>query len=298
MGRKILHTYNTIRKLGVDESLPFAERRPIYLTNIFYMSAGVFTLLYLPFYCGWGMWTTAGVAVLNILCCAAGVILNSRKAYMAAKFLVVTSVCLLLITHGLEVGRESFVQMIFIPTMIGMISVFDFRKIQSFIIAIAIPVLFILTLEFIQYNELVFIETKPEKAQILYYANLLTTIAGSIIVIRFFTVTFKDQTDLLEKQAIRLNDSKETMIQTFQIARIGFSEVDLESRIAYWEAGLKKIIGVPADFQPTIDKFLKMVHPEDLDRIQTSIGETITQGKEFVRSYRLIRPIDKKVVYH
>lgn len=297
MGKTFDNMYSSIRDLGVDDSLPFADRRRIYLTNVFSLFAGGFTLLYMPFYCGWGMWGTFFAAIINVLGFTIGVMLNARKKYLSAKFIIVFSICLLLFTHGLEVGRESFVQMIFIPVIMGMIPIFDSRKVISFIIAVSLPILCLLSLEFIQYKGLDLIEPKVEKAQFLYYANLFTTIAGSILILRFFTLTFEDQTDLLERQAAKLNDSKETMIQTFQIARIGFSEVDLEKRIANWGPGLKKIIGVPPDFVPTIDMFLEMVHPDDLERIKSSIEETISKGKEFVRTYRLIRPADKEVIY-
>lgn len=294
--QKVLHIYKRVFRSGINPDLSLQESQQVYLSNVFAFFTTLFTLGFLPFYFIFEIKTTFMVAVATVIILPISIFLNSKKLHQWAKFSMLLIICLLLGTQGLEIGKEAHIQMLYIPLVIGMVAIVDTKEKFIFSLAISIPIFCIILLVFLQSNEFELIPLKTEHAEFFYYLNLTTTILGSIIVIGFFGQNFRRQTMLLEKRTEELEQSKKSMIQTFQIARIGFSEVDLQKKTLNWGPGIKKILGLSLEYKPTFERYYGMVHPEDRSHIREAIRRTLEKGESFEQTYRMIRQTDQQII--
>jgi PAS domain S-box-containing protein len=57
-----------------------------------------------------------------------------------------------------------------------------------------------------------------------------------------------------------------------------------------WSEELYRIFGVTREFQPGLEAFLELVHPEDRERTATAVRAAVRDGTEYKNSYRIIRP--------
>jgi PAS domain S-box-containing protein len=79
------------------------------------------------------------------------------------------------------------------------------------------------------------------------------------------------------------------------LAHIGSWLWDLRTGAVQWSAEFHRIHGVdPLDFDGTFESHLGLIHPEDRDRIQAAMVESVESGRPFNGEYRVVRP-DKEI---
>ncbi|MFB2973847.1 PAS domain S-box protein [Aerosakkonema sp. BLCC-F183] len=82
-----------------------------------------------------------------------------------------------------------------------------------------------------------------------------------------------------------------------RIAHLGSWETDLQTQEIVWSEEVFRIFGRdPASGPPSYTEFRQSVHPDDLDRHDVSIQQTIEQGQLYEYEYRLLHP-DGKLRY-
>ena len=75
-----------------------------------------------------------------------------------------------------------------------------------------------------------------------------------------------------------------------EIARIGDLEWDIDSDRMHWSSTLYGIYGVaPADFSPSLDDFLALIHPDDRERVRSYARTLREDGKPCAAEYRIVR---------
>jgi PAS domain S-box-containing protein len=95
-----------------------------------------------------------------------------------------------------------------------------------------------------------------------------------------FTGSLRDITDAMEA-AERLRRSTELLRQTGRLGKIGGWERDLSTNVPVWTEEVRAIVGVEADFQPTVENAHQFYAPEALPILQRAVHETIETGKSF-----------------
>ena len=75
------------------------------------------------------------------------------------------------------------------------------------------------------------------------------------------------------------------------IAHIGSWDWDLKTNIIAWSDELFKISGfTPGTFDPSFNKFLEVVHPDDRAAIQLTVQKAIETKQDFFSTIRMVRP--------
>ena len=92
---------------------------------------------------------------------------------------------------------------------------------------------------------------------------------------------------LTENQQLRL-------LATQQIAEEGFWESDLVNKVHTWSPKLLDMLGLPADFRPTLESFMAMVHPDDREIIDKALWEHLDDRKPYDVTYRLKNGADNR----
>lgn len=100
-------------------------------------------------------------------------------------------------------------------------------------------------------------------------------------------------TDTTEKR----HAEEKLKLKQFQLAEaqrlthLGSWDVDFSTGKSIWSDEFYRILGVsPQSFEPTISNFLKLVHPDDLDKLQQWINKSHSGDNPGVMEHRIIRP--------
>jgi two-component system, LuxR family, sensor kinase FixL len=98
-----------------------------------------------------------------------------------------------------------------------------------------------------------------------------------------------DVTELVNKdQALR--ESEERMRVAAEAVNLGIWEWDL-SKDEIWATNARRaLVGWPASGKIALKDFMCRLHPDDRDRVQQTIDDTIHSGEDFDSEYRLILP--------
>lgn len=76
-----------------------------------------------------------------------------------------------------------------------------------------------------------------------------------------------------------------------RIAHIGGFEWDIASDSVTWTDELFRIYGrEPRSFTPSFDSFIDQIHPDDQDRVRTTVMRALEERSEYVMAERVIRP--------
>lgn len=78
--------------------------------------------------------------------------------------------------------------------------------------------------------------------------------------------------------------------QSEHIARIGSWEQELETGEEYWSAENRSILGLPVSSPIDLERFLTVVHQEDLASLAFAIEHAIMKGGMWDMEFRLMRP--------
>jgi len=102
-------------------------------------------------------------------------------------------------------------------------------------------------------------------------------------------VMAQDVTERRRSEAA-MRDQRKLLEDAQQMARIGVFEWITRTNKVTWSAELEEIFGVkPGTFEGTFDAFLDRVHPEDRERVRSTIDQAITDGRSFQQEERILR---------
>ncbi|HEY3273842.1 MAG TPA: PAS domain S-box protein [Methanocella sp.] len=88
-----------------------------------------------------------------------------------------------------------------------------------------------------------------------------------------------------------LRESEENLARAQMIAHVGIWNWDIEKDDLQWSDETYKMYGAsPATFKPTYDKFLNSVIPEDRDRVDRAVRESLREGKHYKQDFYIRRP--------
>lgn len=99
--------------------------------------------------------------------------------------------------------------------------------------------------------------------------------------------------DVDEARAIldALRDSEARLSLAHEAAGIGTWDLDVQMGVAQWSEGLRHLFGVNAStMEPTIDNFLKLVHPEDRAQVEQTLRTKLDTRGDYRDEYRIVRP--------
>ena len=100
--------------------------------------------------------------------------------------------------------------------------------------------------------------------------------------------THVDITERKRTEAI-LVESELRLHLALDSARMGAWEYDLASQRLYWSPEVFRLFGLPV-FEPTLEKFQALIHPEDLDGVQRGFDDALRERKPFFAEFRFGPP--------
>ena len=99
----------------------------------------------------------------------------------------------------------------------------------------------------------------------------------------------RDITDRKKAERV-VRESEERLRLAQDVAGIGIWEWNPKSGKTIWSPEIEKIHGVEPGSLKDFAAWRKLVHPEDLARVETETAEAITQRRRFDMEFRIIRP--------
>jgi PAS domain S-box-containing protein len=88
----------------------------------------------------------------------------------------------------------------------------------------------------------------------------------------------------------RLARSEALLAQAQRVAHIGSFEWELSTNVLTWSDELQHIYGLdPGEFTGTYESFLARVHPDDVERVQSAIFNSLRTGAPLLYEHRIIR---------
>jgi len=95
----------------------------------------------------------------------------------------------------------------------------------------------------------------------------------------------------LKRSESRLLRSEQLMVDTQGVAHLGTWEWDLTEPHASWSSELYRIYGLsPETYTPSYDNYLKMVHPDDRQRVMDATNRVFHEHVPYSHDERIFRP--------
>lgn len=96
-----------------------------------------------------------------------------------------------------------------------------------------------------------------------------------------------------------LKESTQQLKQAQSIAHVGHWSWDVASGDIFWSDEIFRIFGYqPGEFEPTYEKFIATLHPDDIERIKRSEAAAFAEGKAHSIDHRIIRPDGSEAWVH
>ena len=120
--------------------------------------------------------------------------------------------------------------------------------------------------------------------------NLLVTGALSLLLLGFGAVIVRDQRTLARSQRA-LAHSEAGLKEAEQLAGLGSWNYDLDSGRLQWSDEVYRIFEVdPAQVQPSFERFLEWVHPDDRTLVQQTFESSVQERRPYNVVHRLLLP--------
>lgn len=86
-----------------------------------------------------------------------------------------------------------------------------------------------------------------------------------------------------------LESTEDLLNQALEASRIGTWALDPQTRELVCSDGIEEIIGVPSDtFDGTLDSYLKLIHPGDVDRVRQNGRRALESGSPYEEEHRIV----------
>ncbi len=116
------------------------------------------------------------------------------------------------------------------------------------------------------------------------------------------TKELEQANEFLRREAIEhkrdeeaLQESEENLTRAQQIAHVGIWDLDIERGVLHWSDEIYKIAGVTPDtFTPSYEAFLKIIVPEDRERVDQAVKGSVSEGKHYKEEFYIQRPDGKQ----
>jgi PAS domain S-box-containing protein len=109
-------------------------------------------------------------------------------------------------------------------------------------------------------------------------------------VVHGFFVLVSDITERRRAED-ELQRSRARLAEAEQIARLGSWEWDIAENTVVWSDGLFAIYGIsPADFDGRYQPNSERVHPDDRERLNTTVSRALETCESIDQEYRIVRP--------
>lgn len=102
----------------------------------------------------------------------------------------------------------------------------------------------------------------------------------------------RDITELMERTQ-ELEQSRNLLAQTEELAGLGGWEFDLSTETLHWTEGTRRIHGVLDSYQPTLEDALEFYHPNDRAAIREAVEKCLDEGVSYEIEARLIPADDQ-----
>ncbi|MDO9265688.1 MAG: PAS domain-containing protein, partial [Sulfurimonas sp.] len=100
---------------------------------------------------------------------------------------------------------------------------------------------------------------------------------------------FETISDVLSKQEY-CKKLYSGFMQAQALASIGHWELDLVKNTLYWSDEVYRIFGLePQEFSATYEAFLKYVHPEDIEMVNSTYMLSIKEKRGYYVEHRIVR---------
>ena len=138
----------------------------------------------------------------------------------------------------------------------------------------------------------------PERLHLwLELATGVLLLAGSIFWVRALRAAAAARDELFtqlqahHQTEAELTRSEERLALAQTVARMGTWDNDLATGKVVWSDSLRTLYGVGADVVPDYDRFLELVHPDDVRSIKAKLDRAHEHGGDFEIEHRL-RPVE------
>ena len=93
----------------------------------------------------------------------------------------------------------------------------------------------------------------------------------------------------MAEAAVRGSEAR--LAEAQRIARLGSWEIDITTGNAYWSDEIYDVLGVDKETHPaSIEAFLHLVHPDDLERVESAFNKSVSEGVPIELSHRIVLP--------
>ncbi len=137
---------------------------------------------------------------------------------------------------------------------------------------LAVPIVFegevLLVAVFLAYNEIEDVEELRSTLQIM------SSSLGALLIKK------KVQDDLHRNNLI-LNEAE-------KVTRLGSWEWHLKDNSITWSDGLLRIVGKGKDFEPSLEKYFELIHPDERERVKEELMQKVEAKSSYEMDYRLI----------
>ncbi|HEB02953.1 MAG TPA: PAS domain S-box protein, partial [Nitrospirae bacterium] len=106
-----------------------------------------------------------------------------------------------------------------------------------------------------------------------------------------FRYCFSMIRDITERKQAEeeLRKNQERLLNAQQVAKLGFWDLNLVTGELYWSDEIYRIIGAePQEFVPSYEKFIELVHPDDLEFVQKNVDSAIKDNVPYDIDFREI----------
>ncbi len=98
---------------------------------------------------------------------------------------------------------------------------------------------------------------------------------------------------------IQLQTNQYRLAQAHKVAQLGYWDWDIEAEHLYWSDEVYHIFSIPlSNHSINYEKFLAKVHPDDKEKVNFAINQSLRYGDPFSIEHQVIQPNDELQVIH
>ncbi len=125
-------------------------------------------------------------------------------------------------------------------------------------------------------------------------SNLLLAVSGLVVCVmgelaRSAVLLASHEADMRRMAQHHAQVSEERLRITEQVVAGGVWEWDIPGNTAFWSDGYRRLLDYPMDEQPSQEKWVRSVHPEDRERVTAQVDDLLSDQRHHVTlEYRIV----------